>query len=89
MALKIIHAVAIDGVHMCGGSEWRSFPKAADDLFDAYAENSAYDGHTLTRFDLLVEQDADPVEITRLVDDAAWALDYVPLRERLACTPAN
>lgn len=56
------------------------------DAVEAYREtvnNSAYNDATVTRFNLMVDDGADPETVTQLADAAMWEMDYTAIEQRV------
>jgi hypothetical protein len=89
MTMKTIHCIAFDPVNgngAVGGVNWRIQHSAAEQLYLQLQQDPDYDNCRITYFEVRVPEWTSNQEITELVDEKAWAEDYVSIRRRDAIT---
>lgn len=80
--MKTVFCVAAESTGS-GSVDWWSSAKPADKQFQEMSADKQFAEETLTRFDLQVPEQADPGDITELVDAAMWNVDYMHLNRRI------
>ncbi|MFC6281181.1 hypothetical protein [Polaromonas aquatica] len=81
MAKTQVPCIAIESCD-AGEVRWYIDGKTCQQKFDALVADNTLNQSTITRFELTVDDDLDPDRITRIVDQAMWDMDYVPLQRR-------
>lgn len=83
--MRTIHCIAIDpdtDSGSVGGSNWRVRHEAMESLYLELQMNPDYDNCRLSVFEVRVPEWTSNQEITELVDEKAWAGDYVAIQRR-------
>ncbi|QXW20339.1 hypothetical protein KXJ72_17380 (plasmid) [Comamonas aquatica] len=80
MDKKTVYAVSVESP-TSGAVDWYAHPDEADLEFDKAVSNFGHlPNHTITLYPLDVPYGLARLEITELVDDAMWELNYVATR---------
>lgn len=66
-----------------GVVNWHTNDGAADAQYAACVADPVYAADTITRFNYEVDDEADPNQVTGLVDEAMWMVDYKPIKQRV------
>lgn len=81
MANTQLPCIAIES-RGAGEARWFTDDKTCRRKFEELVADKNLNRSTITRFELTLDDDLDPDRITRIVDQAMWAVDYVPLQRR-------
>lgn len=66
-----------------GAVNWHPTAASADEQYDAYVADPDFAADTISRFDLELDDQMSPDQVTAYVDDVMWGAQYEPLRRRI------
>lgn len=81
MANTQLPCIAIESCDV-GEARWFIDGKACQQKYDELIGDQSLNQSTITRFELTVDDELGPDRITKIVDQAMWDVDYVPLQRR-------